>query len=110
MSRTRASRPAMARFIAGSGRPQHAPPRDGGGAEQDEDGEQVQSEIDWGHRERVEELQQEGGERGRAEPAEQGNRRRMNLRVLIISVVAVVLAFALVFFFFSMMPAGNVIQ
>ena len=40
----------------------------------------------------------------------QGNRRRMNLRVLIISVVAVVLAFALVFFFFSMMPAGNVIQ
>ena len=40
----------------------------------------------------------------------QGNRRQMNLRVLIISSVLVVIAFAVIWMFFLSMPAGNVIQ
>lgn len=40
----------------------------------------------------------------------QGNRRLMNMRVLLFSIVAVVIAFALIFFVFQLMPEGNVIQ
>jgi hypothetical protein len=39
----------------------------------------------------------------------QGNRRRMNLRVLIISGIAVVIAFAAIWMFFGAMPQGNTI-
>ncbi len=39
----------------------------------------------------------------------QGNRRQMNLRVLIISTVILVLAFAAVWIFFLAQPAGNTI-
>ncbi len=39
----------------------------------------------------------------------QGNRRQMNLRVLLISVIIVVIAFAIIFVVFSAAPEGNVI-
>lgn len=39
----------------------------------------------------------------------QGSRRMANSRVLVISLVAVVIAFALIFLFYQMMPEGNVI-
>jgi hypothetical protein len=39
----------------------------------------------------------------------QGNRRQMNLRVLIISMVVVVLAFAAIWYFFLAVPPGNTI-
>jgi hypothetical protein len=39
----------------------------------------------------------------------QGDRRRMNVRVLIWSTLGVVIAFALIFLVFSLMPEGNVI-
>ncbi len=39
----------------------------------------------------------------------QGNRRQMNLRVLIISVVLVVVAFAAIYVLFLAAPAGNTI-
>jgi hypothetical protein len=37
----------------------------------------------------------------------QGNRRMMNLRVLIFSSVAVIVAFALIWLAFSLLPAGQ---
>jgi hypothetical protein len=40
----------------------------------------------------------------------QGSRRLTNLRVLIFSGVAIVVAFALIWIVFSLMPQGNVIQ
>jgi hypothetical protein len=40
----------------------------------------------------------------------QGDRRRMTLRVLVIATLAVVVAFALIWVFFSFLPQGNVIQ
>jgi hypothetical protein len=40
----------------------------------------------------------------------QGSRRMMNFRVLLFSVAAVVIAFALIFVVFSMLPQGNVIN
>jgi hypothetical protein len=40
----------------------------------------------------------------------QGNKRKMNTRVLLFSLVGVVIAFALIFLVFSMLPQGNVIQ
>lgn len=40
----------------------------------------------------------------------QGSRRLMNLRVLLFSVAAVVVAFALIWLAFQLMPEGNVIQ
>ena len=39
----------------------------------------------------------------------QGSRRQMNLRVLVISMVVVVLAFAAIWFFFLSVPPGNTI-
>jgi hypothetical protein len=39
----------------------------------------------------------------------QGDRRRMTTRVLVISTLAVVAAFALIFVVFVLMPEGNVI-
>ena len=40
----------------------------------------------------------------------QGSRRMTNLRVLVFSGVAVVVAFALIWLVFGLMPEGNVIQ
>lgn len=40
----------------------------------------------------------------------QGNRRMMNLRVLIFSVAIVVIAFVLIMVVFALLPQGNVIQ
>lgn len=40
----------------------------------------------------------------------QGDRRRMTMRVLIIATIAVVVAFAVIWFVFMLMPEGNVIQ
>ena len=40
----------------------------------------------------------------------QGNRRMMNLRVLIFSGAAVVVAFVLIWLVFGLMPEGNVVQ
>ena len=40
----------------------------------------------------------------------QGNRRMMNLRVLVFSGVAVILAFALIWLVFGLLPEGNAIQ
>lgn len=40
----------------------------------------------------------------------QGNRRKMNLRVLLYSTIAVIVAFALIWAGFSLFPEGNVIQ
>lgn len=37
----------------------------------------------------------------------QGNRRQMNLRVLVISMIVVVLAFAAIYFFFLATPPGS---
>ena len=39
----------------------------------------------------------------------QGNRRMMNLRVLVISTAIVVLAFAAIFFFFVLQPSPNAV-
>jgi hypothetical protein len=39
----------------------------------------------------------------------QANRRQMNLRVLIISVILVVVAFVAIYVFFLAAPAGNII-
>ena len=40
----------------------------------------------------------------------QGNRRLMNMRVLLFSGIAIVIAFAVIFLVFQIMPSGNTIQ
>lgn len=40
----------------------------------------------------------------------QGNRRMMNFRVLLFSIIAIIVAFLLILIVFNMMPQGNVVS